>query len=386
MSAPHGQLEDFATQTASAAVELASTQRLSELALESGQLGSWSLNATTKEAQRSLRHDQIFGYEELNPNWTYSTFLEHLDPLDRERVDAEYRNAIETGKDWEFEARIHRVDGAERWIWAKGKHFRDEAGNILETVGLVGDVTHRRRTEIALRKSEQLAAVGRLASTIAHEMNNPLESVTNLLYLAGTSDDIAEIKQYLVTAEAELQRVSAITSQTLRFHRSKPILRKASARELLSGIEEMFSGRIANHAIEMKEEHRTGQTVFCFDGEVRQVLTNLIGNSVDAMRSGGRLLIRSHDSHAQDGSAGLTITIADTGTGISPEVEKKMYEPFFSTKGANGSGLGLWVSLEIVQRHHGTLTMRSKQGAQKHGTVFRLFLPANHQPEEARQT
>lgn len=98
MSAPHGQSEDPATQTASAAVELASTQRLSELALESGQLGSWSLNATTKETQRSLRHDQIFGYEELNPNWTYSTFLEHLDPLDRERVDAEYRNAIEPAR------------------------------------------------------------------------------------------------------------------------------------------------------------------------------------------------------------------------------------------------------------------------------------------------
>lgn len=364
---------------------LASSQRLSELALESGQLGSWSLNVATQTAVRTPRHDAIFGYEELYPGWTYSTFLEHVDPRDRGWVDATYRKALTDGTDWEFEARIQRTDGEERWIWAKGKHFRDPDGNVLEIVGLVGDITERQRTEIALRKSEQLAVVGRLASTIAHEMNNPLESVTNLLYLAGTSDDLEEVKRYIATAETELQRVSAITNQTLRFHRRKPTLRKVSARELMSGIEEMFAGRVANHGINVTERYGTDRMIFCFDGEIRQVLTNLVGNAIDAMRAGGRLLIRSRAGRDRHGENGVFITIADTGTGISPEVAKKMYDPFFSTKGANGSGLGLWVSLEIIQRHHGRLKMRSHAGTVVHGTVFSLFLPSEREPEEPRQ-
>ncbi len=364
---------------------LASSQRLSGLALESGQLGSWSLNVATQQTIRSLRHDQIFGYETLHPDWTYSTFLKHLDARDRDRVDTKYRKALETGSDWEFEARILRVDGEERWIWAKGKHFRGETDEVVEIVGLVGDVTDRRRADDALRKSEQLAAVGRLASTIAHEINNPLESVTNLLYLAGGASSLEEAKQYITVAESELQRVSAITNQTLRFHRSKPALRRMSAPALSSGIREMFGGRLTNHNISFSLRHRTDRTTLCFDGEVRQVLTNLIGNAIDAMRDGGHLSIRSRSGHNRNGTEGVFISISDTGTGISKETAKKMYEPFFSTKGADGSGLGLWVSLDIVQRHHGTLTMRSSQGEKVYGTVFRLFLPAEQTPEEARQ-
>lgn len=359
---------------------LASTQRLNELAMESGQLGSWSLDVATEQTARSLRHDAIFGYDQLHPTWTYATFLDHVDDRDRERVDTEYRRALEQGEDWEFESRIHRVDGEERWIWAKGKHFRDEAGTVAEIVGLVADITDRKRSEIALRKSEQLAAVGRLASTIAHEMNNPLESVTNLLYLASTSDNVAEIKSYLHTAETELQRVSHITNQTLRFHRAKPFLREVTPRNLFSGIEEMFAGRIANHGIRVTSLRHTDHLVRCFDGEIRQVLTNLVGNAVDAMRDGGCLTLQSRSGHNGVGSEGVYITVADTGSGISKAVAKKMYDPFFSTKGSEGSGLGLWVSLEIVQRHHGCLSMRSSQNVERHGTTFRLFLPYDKQP------
>lgn len=363
---------------------LASSQRLSELALQSGQLGSWSLNVATQKAIRSPRHDQIFGYEELSPTWTYATFLEHVDAQDRDRVDSEYRKALEEGIDWEFETRIRRVDGEERWIWARGQHFRDATGQVAEIVGLVGDITERRRTEIALRKSEQLAAVGRLASTIAHEINNPLEAVTNLLYLAESAENLEEARGYIKTAEAELNRVSRITNQTLRFQRTKNALRRVTVQELSSGICEMFSGRLVNHTISFTEEHRSDRRILCLDGEVRQVLTNLIGNAIDAMRGGGKLRIRSHAERSMDGTEGVCIVVCDTGTGISPEVAQKMFDPFFSTKGQDGSGLGLWVSLDIVQRHHGTLRMRSSQTAKAHGTVFRLFLPAEQQPEDAR--
>lgn len=364
---------------------LASTQRLSELALQSGQLGSWSLHVATQQAVRSLRHDQIFGYTELHPTWTYATFLDHVNPEDRERVDTEYRKALEDGTDWEFEARIHRVDGEERWIWAKGKHFRDDSGSVVEIVGLVADITDRKRTEVALRKSEQLAAVGRLASTIAHEINNPLESVTNLLYLAGTANDLEEARGYIRTAESELQRVSTITNQTLRFQRTKAVLRRVTPLELLSGISEMFCGRLTNHAIRLTQRHLSGRTTLCFDGEVRQVLTNLIGNAIDSMSKGGHLTVRSRNGRSREGVDGILIAVSDTGTGISKAVAQKMYDPFFSTKGQDGSGLGLWVSLDIVHRHHGTLTMRSSEAVSTHGTVFRLFLPADRQPLAATQ-
>ena len=363
---------------------LASSQRLNELALATGQFGSWSLDVVSQQTVRTLRHDQIFGYKESHPAWTYSVFLEHVDARDRDRVDGEYRKALEEGTDWEFEARIQRLDGEERWIWAKGKHFRDEQGKIVEIVGLVGDITERRRTEIASRKNEQLAAIGRLASTIAHEINNPLESVTNLLYLASRSETLEESRKYLETAEVELQRVSAITNQTLRFQRARPVVRKVSARELLSGIEEMFTGKAIAHHVQFTQRHLSDRTSLCFDGELRQVLTNLIGNSVDAMKTGGHLAIRNRAGRRK-GVGGIYITISDTGTGITPAVAKKMYDPFFSTKGVDGSGLGLWISLDIVNRHHGHLAMRSSQSDRAHGTVFRLFLPCDRQPEEARQ-
>ncbi len=374
-----GPSKDQSTSSAS----LASSQRLTELALESGQLGSWSLNVATQHAVRTLRHDQIFGYQEIFENWTYPVFLEHVDPRDRDRVDSEYRIALEAGKDWEFEARIQRVDGEERWIWAKGKHFRNEAGEVVEIVGLIADVTERRRAEVALRKSERLAVVGRLASTIAHEINNPLEAVTNLLYLARGSSTLEEAMQYITTAEGELQRISNITNQTLRFHRDRPALRRMSAPDLLSGIRGIFAGRLLTHEISWVEKHRTQRRVLCFDGEIRQVLTNLVANAIDATRGGGKLFIRSSEGHLS-GEPGMFLIIADTGTGISAQTAKKMYDPFFSTKDSEGSGLGLWVSLDIVQRHHGRLMMRSSQNRTKHGTVFLLFLPADKQPEEAR--
>lgn len=119
--------------------------------------------------------------------------------------------------------------------------------------------------------------------------------------------------------------------------------------------------------------------------EIRQVLTNLIGNAIDAMQVGGKLHVRSRASRSVDAIEGVFIVVSDTGTGISPEVSQKMFDPFFSTKGQDGSGLGLWVSLDIVQRHHGSLKVRSSQSAGTHGTVFRLFLPADLQPEEATQ-
>lgn len=345
----------------------------------------WSLDIATQTALRDRRHDEIFGYTEPVSEWTYDKFLSHVVPQDREFVDSAYRQALEEGRDWDFEARILRVDGQERWIWAKGQQFRDDSGKPGQIIGLVGDVTDRKRTELALRQGEKLAAVGRLTSTIAHEMNNPLEAVTNLIYLASHSEDLTEIKRYLKTAEQEVRRVSAITAQTLRFHRESQKAMETSWGELLDSSLAIFKGRLISHSIEVQQYHLSEQAFLCFPGEIRQILNNLIGNAIDAMQKGGRLIFRSRlATDWRKNIMGIRLTVADTGNGMSAATLSKIYDQFFSTKGAAGTGLGLWVSQDIVQRHHGTMLVKSSQAVEHHGTVFTLFLPLNTRPEEQK--
>ncbi len=238
------------------------------------------------------------------------------------------------------------------------------------------EITQQRKAELALIQSEKLAVVGRLASSIAHEINNPLESVTNLIYLAQLSDSLDESRGFLSTAEIELRRAAAITSQTLRFHRQASSPQLMDARDLVDTVLSIYQGRINNTHVRVERRSRTRRKVHCFDGEIRQVLSNLVGNALDAMPSGGRLLVREREAICwRTGEPGVLITLADNAAGMSPEVQSKIWNPFFTTKGVTGTGLGLWVSKEIVQRHRGELCVRSSQSPHHHGTVFALFLP-----------
>lgn len=251
-------------------------------------------------------------------------------------------------------------------------------GSIRAITAASLEITQQRKAEEALIRSEKLAVVGRLASSIAHEINNPLESVTNLLFLAQSSDDPRRIRGYLETAERELQRASAITSQTLRFHRQSTSPTKQTYEGLMESVLQIFHGRIVNGCVAVQERRLAKQAVECLDGEIRQVLSNLVGNALDAMHgSGRRLLLRSRDgTDPKTGRRGISITVADTGSGMSTSTLSSAFEPFFTTKGMSGTGLGLWISQEIVARHKGNLRVKSSQSPMRHGTVFRLFLPA----------
>jgi signal transduction histidine kinase len=250
-------------------------------------------------------------------------------------------------------------------------------GTVQAITAATLEVTQQRKAEQALVESEKLAVVGRLASSIAHEINNPLESVTNLLYLAGNTENLAEAKEHLHTAQRELRRVSAITNQTLRFHKQATNPLAITSQELMSSVVLMYQGRIVNARIHTEERYRALQPVRCFEGEIRQVLSNLVNNAIDAMQpKGGRLLLRSRaGTDWTTGRRGLVFTAADSGIGMSPSVLARVFEPFYTTKGAIGTGLGLWVSQEIVKRHHGRLHVRSSQKPGRSGTVFAMFLP-----------
>ena len=272
----------------------------------------------------------------------------------------------------------YRKDGRAFWNELALSPIWNREGILTHFVGIQMDVTARVEFEAALRQSEKLAAVGRLAASIAHEINNPLESVMNLLYLAEGSDSIEEIRGFLGTADQELRRVALITSQSLRFYRQSTKPQAVRCNDLLESVIDLYQARFSNEGVTLERRERMAQSIVCLESEVRQVLSNLIRNAIDAMHgTGGRLLIRSREStHWPSGTKGALITVADTGTGISPETMGQMYTAFFSTKGIGGTGLGLWVSSEIINRHQGHLRVRSRQADSGNGwTIFQLFLP-----------
>jgi PAS domain S-box-containing protein len=252
---------------------------------------------------------------------------------------------------------------------------RDANGAVVFLVPEGRDITDVKRTEAALLQSEKLAAVGRLAASIAHEINNPLESVMNLIYLARHAPP-TDAERYLELADQEIRRVSIIANQTLRFHKQASKPQAATSADLFSTVMSIYEGRLRNARVRVEKRFRTDESVICFQGDVRQVLNNLVANALEAMPFGGRLLIRSRRGRDwKTEKPGLVLTIADNGAGIPPAVQKSIFNAFFTTKGTAGNGLGLWVCQEIVNRHHGKLRVRSAERPGRNGTTFTFFLP-----------
>jgi PAS domain S-box-containing protein len=242
------------------------------------------------------------------------------------------------------------------------------------------DLTDQKRTEEVMRRTEKLAATGRLAASIAHEINNPLEAVTNCLFLIGSGQIDARSREYLRIAEQELDRVTHITTQTLRFYRQSTRPVESDVNELLDSVITLYEPRLRGYSVAIERRYRDVAPLHAYEGEIRQVLANFIGNAIDAMhRDGGRLVLRSSSGRdPRTGAEGVYVTVADTGCGMDAATRIRIFEPFFSTKGTTGTGLGLWVSQTIIDKHGGRIGIRSqvRQGPNgPGGTVFRLFLP-----------
>ncbi len=287
-----------------------------------------------------------------------------------------YHRAMDEGLTGEFET--YYPEPLNMWLHVIARP--SEEGIII----FFRDITERRKTTAALLQSEKLAAVGRLASSIAHEINNPLEAITNLIYLANATAENPETRNYLELAALEVRRVSIIANQTLRFHKQSTRPQLIGCADLFSTVLTIYEGKLRNSGITVEKRKRACYPIVCFEGEIRQVLNNFVGNAVDAMPMGGRLLVRSRDATDwRTGRKGLTLTVADTGSGIAPHDQARIFEAFYTTKGIAGTGLGLWISAEIVARHQGRITFRSKHDADSHGTVFALFLPYEAIPEQS---
>jgi len=263
---------------------------------------------------------------------------------------------------------------------------RDNTTAMRELAVFIADLRHQKRSEEVLRRTEKLAVAGRLAASIAHEINNPLAAITNCLYLVQQSQMDETGRSYLEIAQKELDRVAQITVQTLRFHRQSSRPAATDLDELSATVLALFDPRIRRQGIAVEKRYRATEPLFAYEGEIRQVIVNLLGNAIDAMPNGGRILLRTATTvHPKSGKKGLAFTIADTGNGMTEEIIERLFEPFFSTKGVTGTGLGLWVSKEIINRHYGEIKVRSrrKMGKKAGGSIFRVFLPLGGVPASA---
>jgi signal transduction histidine kinase len=284
---------------------------------------------------------------------------------------------LQKAEPFDVEHRIAPASGQSLWVRTRAFARRDANGRVIKWYGTTEDIDQRKKTEIAMRQTEKLAVVGRLASSISHEINNPLAAVVNLLYLARGSNDLAKVGEYLAAADQELNRVSAVASQTLRFHKQSTRATPVVFDELFTSALALYRGRLQTSMIGVEKHKHTDRPVMCFEGEIRQVLSNFIGNAIDAMPSeGARLLLRSREAtNWATGEKYLVVTIADNGAGISTQVKSRLFEPFFTTKNLGGNGLGLWISKEIVTRHKGRIKIRSSTDQRHAGTVVNIYLP-----------
>ena len=279
------------------------------------------------------------------------------------------------------EPSVALLEDSGRWLRSEARPvLRD--GNVIGAVAVNTDVTEGRLQEEALRRSEKLAGLGQLASTIAHEINDPLESIMNLLYLIRSAENVDVTQEYALLAESELLRVSEITMQILGFYRPQRHPALIDLEDLTRTALSVYSGRMLVRDVQLFWRIRPVPPVFTMAGELRQVISNLVRNSIEAMPSGGTISIRinrqrDYNSASTGSCNGVRLTVADTGEGIAPKIADKLFQPFQTTKEQSGTGIGLWVSMGIIQKQGGRIRMRTSQDAHRHGTVFSIWLPTD---------
>lgn len=332
-------------------------------------MGSWSLDLRDQTAVWSDEFKALHGVEpDVQPTLVQALGMVHEE--DRARVQSELDRVIQSEEvQFSYEHRTVTADGRIIWLQNRGRVKRDGNGKALQVSGLSIDITESRLAEQALRRTEKLAAAGRLAATVAHEVNNPLEALVNLIYLAQGADGLPEdAANHLRIADGELRRMAHIVRQTLGFYRESTIAHDVDLGRLVAEVMDLYRSRAMTRGLTlMQEDHEPGLKVCVNGGEIKQVVANLVSNAIDATPAGGRVT-----ASVRRVGHGLEIVVADTGSGISEQSRKHLFEPFFTTKSDVGTGLGLWVSKGIVEKHGGTIAV-DPAGAV--GTVVRFSLP-----------
>jgi PAS domain S-box-containing protein len=276
-------------------------------------------------------------------------------------------------------------DGAEYAVDAKLSTVVNADGRPDGSVVVFRDVTELRKAEVTLIANEKLAVTGRLAASIAHEIHNPLDSVANLHFLLSQENDPQRRAEYLKLAQQELGRTLQISRAMLSLYRESPMPVQVNLEELIGSVLLLLDRKMRDQSIQVEQSFTHPVHVYGFPGELRQVFTNLIANAGEAAGPRGHVRILVRPASPQDGRAGTIVEIADSGRGIAPHVEKKLFQPFMTTKGERGTGLGLWVSLGIVQKHGGTVRISNSTEGDLRGAVVRVYLPERSAQAKAEE-
>jgi PAS domain S-box-containing protein len=283
-----------------------------------------------------------------------------------------------------YETERVRKDGSKITVSLSVSPLFDAEGKIAGASSIARDITTRKLNEEALRRAEKLAAAGRLSATIAHELNNPLETVTNLLYLVRNNPSLdSRGLKHLELANHELARVAHMAKQTLGFYRDSLAPVSTDVSQVMDEVLGLYMRKLESKGIEVQKRYLSPKRVNVFPGEIRQVFSNLVANAIDAMIDSGCITVKITNSHEWKNGhvAGVRTTVVDSGSGISPEHRRQLFEPFYTTKKDVGTGLGLWLSKEIVQKHGGSISVRSSIQPGRSGTLFSVFIPSQRPAE-----
>ena len=327
-----------------------------------GIVTSWNRGAET-----------LYGYSAAEITGRPLAVLVPTDRMGELERNLERLNRAERVGSYETE-RVHK-NGTRLRVLLSVSPIRNEQGELVGASAIARDISQQKRTEEALRRNERLATAGRLTAAIAHEIKNPLEALTNLVYLSRR--DAAGRDEYLRLAEQEIGRLDSIAQQALGFVREGGSPERLDAGKLLEEVVQLYLRKLQAGKVALDKHSGEDLEIFGYPGELRQLFSNLILNAMDAMRDGGRLRLRVVRAHEWSNRrrAGVRITIADTGNGIQAADLPHIFEPFYTTKKETGTGLGLWLAYGIVQKHSGWIKVASRTSPGTSGTVFAVFLP-----------
>jgi PAS domain S-box-containing protein len=334
------------------------------IAQKAARIGGWEWNIKTGENHWSEEVEVMHGLAPGTYDGRYESWWATVHTDDRATVEHAVKRATETGE-YEVEYRTIRADGNFYWTAARGKVLYGADGKPEKFLGICMDVTDRKQNEEALLRAEKLAATGRLAATVAHEINNPLEAVMNLVYIAKSG--VGDAQQLLSLAERELSRVAAIAKQTLGFYRESGATSDVDLIGVLEETLELYAGKLESKSLSVEKQFLARPVILARRGDLYQIFANLLTNAIDASPASGKIVVTVAES---DG--GIRLTVQDEGTGISPEVAARLFEPFFTTKKDIGTGLGLWVSRRLAEQMGGSIAFSNQDDGR--GVSFSVSL------------
>lgn len=367
----------IAEERAIAMEELRYRDDVLQMALNASSMGLWVWDLEKEIVHRSDEVYRMVGCEPGAFGSEPTAWLRFVHPDDVPALDDAFAKARSEGAEYHMQYRVRWPDGSIHWLESQGKCQRNAEGKLVRIVGVMVDITQRKQAEQALLRAEKLAVAGKLAASVAHEINNPLEAVANMLFLISTGDSLGEARLQASAALDELMRVSLVTHSTLKFHHETGSPRITLLSEVVETVVSMYRPRLKKMGIAIDVKVKGESPIACMPSETQQIFANFISNSMEAIQSDGRIVIRIRPSRDwRNGFVrGMRVTICDSGSGISRASMSHIFEPFFTTKPGTGTGLGLWVVAQLVERHKGNVRVWSSRQPNASGTAFSVFLP-----------